>query len=311
MMAALKHTPSLLDRLPRVRGRYAANAPLAGVTWFRVGGPAEVMFRPADADDLAAFLAGKPADVPVTVIGVASNLLVRDGGVPGVVVRLGRGFVDISASGETVHAGAGALDLNVALVARDAGVAGLEFLSGIPGTIGGALRMNGGAYGGEMKDVTVSAEALDAQGGLHRLSVKELGFSYRHCAVPEDWIFIAAELRGRAGDRAAIQARMDEIAAAREESQPVRTRTGGSTFANPAGHKAWELIDKVGGRGLRRGGAQVSEKHCNFLINTGDATAADIEGLGEELRRRVRETFGITLEWEIRRIGVPAQGGAA
>jgi len=308
MMAATKPARHLLDRLPPVRGRYTADAPLAGVTWFRVGGPADVVFRPADAEDLAQFLAAKPADVPVTVIGVASNLLVRDGGVPGVVIRLGRGFVDITAEGDIVRAGAGALDGNVALVARDAGIAGLEFLSGIPGTVGGALRMNAGAYGAEMKDVVVQADALDARGNRHNLDLAGLGFTYRHCAVAEDWIFIAASLRGRPGERAAIQRRMDEIATAREESQPIRTRTGGSTFANPPGHKAWELIDKVGGRGLRRGGAMVSEKHCNFLINAGDASAADIEGLGEELRRRVHEKFGVTLQWEIRRIGVPRAG---
>lgn len=308
MMAALKHTSHLLDRLPPVRGRYTADAPLSGITWFRVGGPAEVMFRPADTADLAEFLAGTPPDVPLTVIGVGSNLLIRDGGVPGVVIRLGRGFVDIRAEGDTVIVGAGALDLNVALVARDAAIAGLEFLSGIPGTIGGALRMNGGAYGVEMKDVVVTANALDGRGNRHQLDLAALGFSYRHSAMAEDWIFTGAVLCGRPGERASIQRRMDEINAAREESQPVRTRTGGSTFANPAGHKAWELIDKVGGRGLKIGGAMVSEKHCNFLINTGEATADHIERLGEELRRRVREQFGITLEWEIRRLGVPRSG---
>lgn len=310
MMAALRHTPHLIDRLPAVRGRYGADASLAQVTWFRVGGPAEVLFRPADIDDLASFLAAKPADVPVTVIGVASNLLVRDGGVPGVVVRLGRGFVEITAEGDRVFAGAGALDGNVALVARNAGLTGLEFLSGVPGTIGGALRMNAGAYGSEMKDVTIAASALDARGGRHRLELDRLGFSYRHCGIAEDWIFTGAELRGRADDPAAIQARMDDITDRREASQPVRTRTGGSTFANPPGHKAWELIDKAGCRGLRLGGAMVSEKHTNFLINTGDATAADIETLGEEVRRRVCERFGVTLEWEIRRIGIKAGGGA-
>jgi len=308
MMAARQHPPHLIDRLPKVRGRLTADAPLAGVTWFRVGGPAEVMFRPADRDDLADFLAAKPVDVPVTVIGVASNLLVRDGGVPGVVVRLGRGFAEISAEEETVRAGAAALDGNVALVARDAAITGLEFLSGIPGTIGGALRMNAGAYGAEMKDVVVTAEALDARGQRHQLSPENLRFTYRHCATPEDWVFTGATLRGRRGDRAAIQQRMDDITTAREATQPVRTRTGGSTFANPPGCKAWELIDKVGGRGLTHGGAMVSEKHCNFLINTGSATAADIEGLGEELRRRVADRFGITLEWEIRRIGIPRAG---
>jgi UDP-N-acetylmuramate dehydrogenase len=307
MMAALQPR-HLIDRLPAVRGRYTADAPLAGVTWFRVGGPAEVMFRPADIDDLADFLAAKPVDVPVTMIGVASNLLVRDGGVPGVVIRLGRGFAEIKADGETVRSGAAGLDVNVALVARDAAVAGLEFLSGIPGTIGGALRMNAGAYGSEMKDVVVTAEALDARGARHQLHPDNLRFSYRHCAIPEDWIFTGAVLRGRRGDVAEIQQRMNDINTAREATQPVRTRTGGSTFANPQGLKAWDLIDKVGGRGFRHGGAMVSDKHCNFLINTGDATAADIEALGEELRHRVKDAFGITLEWEIRRIGVPRSG---
>lgn len=307
MMAALRHT-RLIDRLPSVRGRLTENTPLAGVTWFRVGGPAEVLFRPADVDDLAAFLAAKPADVPVTAIGVASNLLVRDGGVEGVVVRLGRGFVDIEARGAEMHAGAGALDLNVAIAAREAGLAGLEFLSGIPGTIGGALRMNAGAYGNEIKDVLVRASALDAAGHRHDLDRAEMGLSYRHCTVAEGWIFVAAVLRGAAGEPALIQQRMAEIERERSASQPIRARTGGSTFANPPGHKAWELIDQAGCRGLARGGAMVSEKHANFLINTGGATAADIEGLGEEVRRRVFERFGVALEWEIRRIGKPAAG---
>jgi UDP-N-acetylmuramate dehydrogenase len=315
MMAAQK-MQTLLERLPAVRGRYTENAALAGITWFRVGGPAEVSFRPADRDDLAAFLMTKPADVPVTVIGVGSNLLVRDGGVPGVVIRLGRDFAGVEIGRATVRAGAAALDLNVALAARNAGVAGLEFLSGIPGTIGGALRMNGGAYGKEMKDVTVSAEALDGRGRLHRLTLAELGFTYRHSAVAEDWIFLQAELQGSADDPAAIGQRMKEIQDKRENTQPIRTRTGGSTFANPAapeaqGRKAWELIDAAGCRGLRIGGAMMSEKHCNFLINTGDATAADIESLGEEVRRRVKAQSGVDLQWEIRRIGVPARRGAA
>jgi len=313
MMAAAMRPQRLIDRLPPVRGRLTENAPLAGITWFRVGGPAEVMFRPADRDDLVAFLADKPADVAVTVIGVGSNLLVRDGGVPGVVIRLGRGFAEVAIEGTTVRAGAATLDLNVALSACDAGVAGLEFLSGIPGTIGGALRMNGGAYGKEMKDVTVSAEALDAAGRVHRLSLAELGFTYRHCGVAEDWVFLSAELAGTPDAPQAIAARMQEIQTKREDTQPIRTRTGGSTFANPKqpealGRRAWELIDGTGCRGLTRGGAIVSEKHCNFLINTGNATAADLEGLGEEVRRRVFEQFGVTLEWEIRRIGVPAGG---
>jgi UDP-N-acetylmuramate dehydrogenase len=314
-MMALKQQPTrLIDRLPPVRGRLTENAPLDRVTWFRVGGPAEVMFRPADRDDLAQFLAAKPAGVPLTVIGVGSNLLVRDGGVPGVVLRLGRGFADIAAEGTRVRAGAAALDLNVALTAAEAALAGLEFLSGIPGTIGGALRMNAGAYGHEIKDVIAEAEALDARGGLHRLDRAALGLSYRHSAVAEDWIFTGAVLQAAPGERAEIARRMQEIQWVREDSQPVRSRTGGSTFANPEepaarGRKAWQLIDAAGCRGLRRGGAMVSEKHCNFLINTGDATAADLEALGEEVRRRVHETSGIQLRWEIRIIGVPAAPG--
>ncbi len=303
MMAATTRTPHLIDRLPPVRGRLTADAPLAQVTWFQVGGPAEVLFRPADIDDLSAFLAAKPADVPVTVIGVASNLLIRDGGVRGVVIRLGRGYVETTAQDETIETGAGALDLNVALAAREAGIAGLEFLSGIPGTIGGGLRMNAGAYGSEFKNVLHSATALDAQGVKHSLSVDELGLSYRHSDVAEDWIFVSARFAGTKGDPLTIARRMAEIQKSREDSQPIRARTGGSTFANPPGHKAWELVDQAGCRGLTRGGAMISEKHANFLINTGDATAADIEALGEEVRARVLAKSGIELRWEIRRIG--------
>ncbi len=306
MMAAKFTNARLIDRLPPVRGRYAEDVSLAKLTWFKVGGPAEVVFRPADAGDLGAFLATRPADVPVTVIGVASNLLIRDGGVPGVVVRLGRGFANIQSDGSEVSAGAAALDINVARAAAEAGIAGLEFLCGIPGTIGGALRMNAGAYGSEIKDVIVHADALDPEGVVHRLEPGDMGFEYRRCAVPGDWIFAGARLRGRPGDAAAIARRMEEIRAARDTSQPVRTPTGGSTFANPPGMKAWELIERAGCRGLSRGGAMVSEKHCNFLINTGNATAADLEGLGEEVRRRVRVETGVTLEWEIRRLGVNA-----
>ncbi|WP_207476886.1 UDP-N-acetylmuramate dehydrogenase [Arenibaculum pallidiluteum] len=311
MAAAALVRNHLIERLPPVRGRISADAPLAATTWFRAGGLAEVLFKPADADDLAAFLAGCPADVPVTVIGVGSNLLVRDGGVPGVVVRLARGFSEVSCADGLVQAGAAALDLNVALSARDAGVAGLEFLSGIPGTVGGALRMNAGAYGHEVKDVLVEAAAVDRSGGRHSVPAEGLGLSYRHSDAPSDWIFTGATFQGEPGDPAVIGARIDEIARLRADSQPVRARTGGSTFANPPGAKAWELIDRAGCRGLRLGGAQVSEKHCNFLINTGDATAADLEGLGEEVRRRVLETSGIELAWEIRRIGVPAAGERA
>jgi UDP-N-acetylmuramate dehydrogenase len=307
-MMTARQTHQLIDRLPPVRGRLTGDAPLAPVTWFRVGGPAEVMFRPADAEDLADFLAKRPPEVPVTVIGVASNLLVRDGGVAGVVVRLSRGFGAVEISGTRVAAGAAVLDLNVAIACRAAGVGGLEFLSGIPGTIGGALCMNAGAYGREIKDVLERASALDNAGVRHELGLAEMGLGYRHCSVPEDWIFLGATLRGVEADRDAIQQRMAQIQSEREASQPIRARTGGSTFANPPGHKAWELIDRAGCRGLTRGGAMISEKHTNFLINTGAATAADIEGLGEEVRRRVFDKFGVTLEWEIRRIGRPAAG---
>jgi UDP-N-acetylmuramate dehydrogenase len=292
-----------LRLLPPVRGRLAANAPIGHLTWFRVGGPAELLFRPADEDDLAGFLAALPGEIPVTVIGVGSNLLVRDGGIPGVTIRLGRGFVDVETDIDQVRAGAGALDANVGLTAAQAGIAGLEFLSGVPGTIGGGFQTNAGAYGREFKDVLISADAVDRAGRIHRVSAAELGFSYRHSVAPADWIFTAAVFRGTQGDRAAIAQRLAEIQAAREASQPIRARTGGSTFANPPGHQAWQLIDAAGCRGLVRGGAMVSEKHANFLINTGNATAADIETLGEEVRRRVADRFGITLEWEIRRIG--------
>ncbi len=292
------------DRLPPVRGRVTRDAPLGGLTWFRVGGPAEVLFRPADLDDLAGFLAALPDAVPVTVIGVGSNLLVRDGGVPGVVIRLAGPFAAVTVEGRVVTAGAAALDLTVAMTALESGIAGLEFLSGVPGTIGGALRMNAGAFGGEMKDVTLAATALDRAGKVQALDPTGLGFGYRHCGVPDSWIFLAATMEGRPGDKDAIAARMAEIRTAREAAQPTRARTGGSTFANPAGAKAWELIDRAGCRGLKMGGAMISDKHCNFLINTGDATAAELEDLGEEVRRRVRDSSGVELHWEIRRIGV-------
>ena len=305
MAPAATPPPALIERLPRVRGRLTANAPIGPMTWFRVGGPAEILFRPADEADLADFLKALPADVPVTVIGVGSNLLVRDGGIPGVTIRLGRGFAEVRTveGHDELRAGAGALDFNVALTAAEAGIAGLEFLSGVPGTIGGGLRMNAGDYGGEIKDVLVEADAVDRGGTVHRLPAAELGLSYRHSDAPADWIFTSALLRGRCGEPDAIAGKMAEIKAAREASQPIRARTGGSTFANPPGHQAWRLIDEAGCRGLARGGAMVSEKHTNFLINTGAATAADIEGLGEEVRRRVNAQFGVVLEWEIRRIG--------
>jgi UDP-N-acetylmuramate dehydrogenase len=294
-----------------VRGRLTADAPLHRFAWFRVGGPAEVLFEPADRNDLADLLAARPDEVPVTIIGAASNLLIRDGGVPGIVIRLGRGFADIAAEDGIVTAGAGAMDINVARRAAEAGLTGLEFLSGVPGTVGGALRMNAGAYGGEVADVLVDATAVDGDGDTQTATAAEMGFSYRASAAPGDWIFVAARFRARPGNAAEIAARMTEIRGAREDSQPIRSRTGGSTFKNPdnpAIGKAWQLIDAAGCRGMVRGGAQVSDQHCNFLINTGNATAADLEGLGEEVRRRVKAASGVTLDWEIRRIGVPAAG---
>ncbi|MQX36741.1 UDP-N-acetylmuramate dehydrogenase [Roseospira navarrensis] len=315
MMIAPRTAPEghLIQRLPSVRGRLRADAALAAVTWFRVGGPAEVLFRPADAEDLAAFLAETPRAVPITVIGVGSNLLVRDGGVRGVVVRLAGGFADVRVlEGDRIEAGCAALDATVAKVARDAGLGGLEFLSGIPGSIGGGLRMNAGAYSREMKDILVSVRAVDRDGRLFEVPAQDLGLAYRHTSAPTDWIFVSAVLQGRPDHPADITRRMDAIQSERSSSQPVRGRTGGSTFANPPNAKAWELIDRAGCRGLRWGGAQVSEKHCNFLLNTGGATATDLEELGEEVRRRVQAASGVDLRWEIRIIGEPAapdQGG--
>jgi len=302
----------LIDRLPDVRGRYNEDVPLGQSTWFKVGGAAQVVFRPTDESDLAHFLANRPMDVPIVVIGVGSNLLVRDGGIPGVVIRLGREFAGVSIDGDRMTVGAGGLDQNVALSAEEASLSGMEFLSGVPGTIGGALRMNAGAYGSEIKDIVLSVRALDEAGVFHQLTPAQMGFSYRHCSVPECWIFISAVLQGHADNRSAIYQRMADIDKARKDTQPVRTPTGGSTFANPTdakanGARAWELIDRAGCRGLRRGGAMMSDVHCNFMINTGNATAADLEGLGEEVRERVRQVTGVTLEWEIRRIGIALQ----
>jgi len=295
---------------PVTRGRAQADAPLAAFTWFRVGGPAEWLVRPADADDLAAMLRGLPHTVPVHVIGACSNLIIRDGGLPGVTLRLARGFTGIDVEEDGIVAGAAALDVTVAEKAAAAGLAGLEFLSGVPGSIGGAVAMNAGAYGGDVASVLDWAEAVTRSGEQVRLGARDLAFAYRHARLPPGAIVVRARFRAQRGMPAVIAARMAEIRAAREAAQPVRARTGGSTFRNPsAGEssmKAWELIDAAGCRGLTRGGAQVSEKHCNFLINTGGATAADLEGLGEEVRRRVREATGVTLHWEIRRIGVPA-----
>lgn len=293
----------LINRLPKVRGRYSESVNLEGITWFRVGGPAEVLFKPAGIDDLALFLKEKPADVPVHVIGVGSNLLVRDGGVPGVVVRLGRGFANVYVEGTSLEVGAGVLDRNVAITACEEGIGGLEFFCGIPGTIGGALRMNAGCYGAEVKDILEYATAMDGQGNIHHLSPEQCGFSYRHCSVPQEWIFISARFKGYASKTEEIEKKMQEMLSRREETQPIRTRTGGSTFANPDNHKAWELIDKAGCRGIKLGGAQVSDLHCNFLMNTGTATAEELEELGELVRKKVLEASGVDLRWEIQRIG--------
>ncbi len=297
----------LAASLPELRGRLKAEAPLKDLTWFRAGGPAEVLYSPADEADLAYFLKSTPADIPVTVIGLGSNLLVRDGGIEGVVIRLGRGFGDVTVEdGFRLRAGAAVPDVKVARAAADAGISGLSFYRGIPGCVGGALRMNGGAHGRETCEVVVEARAVDRHGNIHVLPVAALGYAYRHCGAPEDFIFTEALFQGEPGDPAAILAEMDGIAAYREEAQPIKSRTGGSTFKNPPGHKSWQLIDAAGCRGLVIGDAQVSELHCNFLINRGNATAADVEGLGEEVRRRVKENSGVQLEWEIKRIGVPA-----
>lgn len=295
----------LIAQLPPVRGRLTPDAAIGKQTWFGVGGPAEVLFRPADLADLARFFAALPPMIPVTVIGVGSNLLVRDGGIPGVVVRLGRGFASIGIEQDEVRVGAAALDRIVALAAADAGLGGVEFLSGIPGSIGGSLRMNAGAYGREIKDVLVSAIALDRSGETHTVDSRAMRLSYRHSDVDPNWVLVEARLRGAPGDRAAIAHQLNEIRAAREATQPVRARTGGSTFKNPPDDSAWRLIDAAGCRGLVRGGAMVSQQHTNFLINTGTATAADLEGLGEDVRRRVYESSGVLLEWEIERIGRP------
>jgi len=305
MIRSQRSSTALLDRLPAVRGRLVPYASIKDQTWLRVGGPIEVLFSPKDEEDLKDFLEGCPEAVPLTVIGAASNLLIRDGGVDGVVVRLGPAFGSIAVREKEVEAGAAALDQNIARVAQRAGLSGLEFLSGIPGTLGGALRMNAGAHGGEIGDVFIRASALDRRGKRHVLDHKAMGFAYRMTGAPKDWIFIDAILHGRSDDPKSIEERMKTIRAARSASQPIRQRTGGSTFANPQGYKAWELIDRAGCRGLRLGGAIMSEQHCNFMINDGTATAADLEALGEEVRRRVLETSGIALMWEIKRIGKP------
>jgi UDP-N-acetylmuramate dehydrogenase len=291
--------------MPQLRGRLMGNQSLAELTWFRVGGPAQALFMPEDEADLAYFLEHLPDHIPVTVIGLGSNLIVRDGGVAGVVVRLGRGFNAVTVEpGARVRAGAAVPDVRVARAAQEAGISGLAFLRGIPGAIGGALRMNGGAYGRETKDVLVEARGVDRRGRVRLLVPADMHYAYRHCGAPDDIIFTQALFQGAPGDPAAIAAEMEKITESREATQPIKSRTGGSTFKNPPGQKAWKLIDAAGCRGLKHGDAQVSQMHCNFLINLGSATAADIEALGETVRRRVKETSGVELEWEIKRIGV-------
>jgi UDP-N-acetylmuramate dehydrogenase len=296
---------ALRSKMSALRGRLVANQPLAELTWFRVGGPAQILFMPEDEDDLAYMLAHLPAEIPVTVMGLGSNLIVRDGGVPGVVIRLGRGFGEIAIEDVRVRAGGALPDVKVARTAQEAGIAGLSFLRGIPGAIGGALRMNGGAYGRETKDTLIEARAVDRAGRVHVLGNADMHYAYRHCGAPDDYIFTQATFSGERGAPAVVAAEMDKITESREATQPIKSRTGGSTFENPPGHKSWQLIEAAGCRGLRIGDAQVSDMHCNFLINLGKATAADIETLGEAVRRRVKEGSGIDLDWEIKRIGMP------
>lgn len=295
--------PQAINLKPDLLARVRQNFDLSKTNWLRVGGQAQYFFKAENAQDLADFLKELPKEIPVTVLGVGSNIIVRDGGIDGVVVKLGRGFTECSVQDSDFKVGAGMLDINVSLYAAENEIAGLEFLSGIPGTIGGAVRMNAGAYGCDISQVLVAAEIVERDGTIRNLSNAEMGFSYRNSKLPEGAIVTAAVLRGKVGDRDEIVERIEEIGRKREETQPIRTRTGGSTFKNPDGHKAWELIDKAGCRGLTIGGAQMSELHCNFMINTGNATAADLENLGEEVIKRVLEKTGIRLEWEIKRIG--------
>lgn len=300
----MMHSTDILSKVPSTRGRLRADADLGKTTWFQTGGLAEVLFKPDDAEDLAEFLRLVPKDIPLTILGVGSNILVRDGGIEGVVIRLGRGFTTCYSQNDRLVVGAGCLNANATVIAQQYGIGGLEFLSGIPGTIGGALAMNAGAYGTETKDILVSAEAIDPQGRKHTLTAKDMGYSYRHCSIPEGWVFTNAVLQGKAEKPEKIASRMETIARERNQTQPVRSRTGGSTFKNPEGYKAWKLIEEAGCRGMKVGGAMVSELHCNFMINTGDATSQDLETLGDKVRERVLATSGITLEWEIKRIGI-------
>lgn len=302
-------TVNLKELMPDLRGRLSANAPLSDITWFRVGGPAQTLFTPADEADLSYFLKLLPDDVPINVIGLGSNLLVRDGGVPGIVIRLGRGFGEIKVEpNSTLRVGTAVPDVKVARAAAEAGIDGLAFYRGIPGSIGGALRMNAGAHGSETKDVLTSARAVDLDGNIHVFSNEEMGFTYRHCGVQDGWIFTEATFRGKPGDPAEITKAMDEVAEYREKNQPIKERTGGSTFKNPPGMSAWKLIDDAGCRGFRVGGAKVSEMHCNFLINDAKATGEEVEQLGETVRARVKAKSGVTLNWEIIRLGLPEKG---
>lgn len=299
----IRTTKSLIDVLPVVRGRYLQDVEMAKFTWFQVGGIAEVTYKPADPEDLGFFLKNCPSDIPIHIIGVGSNLLVRDGGVPGVVVRLGGGFTNVHVDNTLIYAGAAVLDRNLAFLSQEHEVADLEFLCGIPGTLGGALRMNAGAYGTEMSDILKYALVMDRKGNTHRLTSNEMGFGYRKCSIEKDWIFIGACLEGQKGHKNDIENNIRNFLEMREITQPVHSRTGGSTFANPEHGKAWELIDRAGCRGLKIGGAMISEMHCNFMINTGSATAEDLENLGEVVRKRVYAETGVNLRWEIERIG--------
>ncbi len=316
-MTAHDHRSDIMARLPAVRGRLQEHVAMSKLTWFRVGGEAEILFSPADPQDLSDFLAQLPTEIPVTVVGIGSNLLVRDGGIEGVVIRLGSGFNEVEAvEGYKVRAGAAAPDVFVAKRALRSSLTGLEFMRGIPGSVGGALRMNAGAYGTEIKDVLIESTAFDRRGRTHKLPLDQMGLSYRHSQVPQDFILVEAFFQARPGNPDEIDAMMNQVTSARESTQPIRSRTGGSTFKNPdpdmsEGRSAWQLIDQAGCRGLIVGDAQVSEQHCNFLINRGKATAADLEKLGETVRSEVEKSTGITLEWEIRRIGRPLNGRAA
>jgi len=290
-------------RLPELRGKIRQEADISKVNWFQVGGIADFLFKPHDTDDLSYFLAHKPAELPVTVLGVGSNILIRDGGIEGAVIRLGREFAGCRAEGDRLVVGAGCLNSNAVHFAMEHNIGGLEFLSGVPGSIGGALAMNAGAYGAETKDILVEAEAIDTYGHLHIVTPDKLNYTYRHCGLPEGWIFTRATLQGVSESAEIIRTRMEAIALERANTQPIRSRTGGSTFKNPPQKKAWQLIDAAGCRGMQAGSAQMSEKHCNFMINTGNATAHELETLGEKVRTQVFEHSGIMLEWEIKRIG--------